>query len=57
MKAPREIWVLNAPVSFEPDLAQLHDVTLHRTVATGDRIAFGVAFAITQAGSIPPRVR
>lgn len=42
------IHVLNAPPSFEPELARLKDVSIKRSV-TGP-VSFGMAFVITQAG-------
>ncbi len=44
-----EMLVLNAPESFEPLLAGLSGVHIHRRVARGFRLQFGIAFAITQA--------
>ena len=44
-----EIMVLNAPESFEPLLAGLHGVRIHRKVTRGLRVRFGIAFAITQS--------
>lgn len=49
LKAQQAIWVLNAPASFELELVQLDNIAVRRAVAPGDRIAFGMAFAITQA--------
>lgn len=49
LKAQQAIWVLNAPATFEPELAQLSQIIVHRDVAAQDRVAFGMAFTITQA--------
>ena len=40
------IHVLNAPDSFEPQLAQLSNVTIKRTLSS--RVDFAMAFVITQ---------
>lgn len=45
----REVVVLNAPDSFEPLLASLAGVRIHRRAVRGFRMQFGIAFAITQA--------
>jgi hypothetical protein len=42
-----QVCVLNAPASFEPELAILKDVVIKRSV--GNPTAFALAFAITQA--------
>lgn len=42
-----EIQVLNAPASFAPELAALHDVTVKKSI--GSPCHFALAFVITQA--------
>jgi hypothetical protein len=42
------ILVLNAPASFEPELATLHGVTVLRTLDPLDAIDFSLAFVTTQ---------
>ncbi len=48
LKEQREITVLNAPPSFEAELAQLEGVEVRRTLTRGATTAFGIGFAITQ---------
>jgi hypothetical protein len=43
------VHVLNAPDAFESELAQLHGVSVYRSIAPKGRTAFAIAFAITQA--------
>lgn len=50
LKDQREIVVLNAPASFEPELAALRDVAVLREAGKAKAIRFGLAFAVTQAG-------
>ena len=45
--AHRVVHVLDAPTSFEPELAALEGVTLHRRLA--GRVGFAMAFVVTQA--------
>ncbi|HYW50009.1 MAG TPA: hypothetical protein VE861_05350 [Gemmatimonadaceae bacterium] len=40
--------ILNAPPSFESELAQLEGVTVARTVPTTGAVGFGIGFAVTQ---------
>jgi hypothetical protein len=47
--AHREIVVLNAPDTFEPELKQLKGVKILRDPANLKNVKFGMAFAITQA--------
>ena len=47
--AHREIVVLNAPDSFEPELKQLEGIKILRDPGKPKELAFGLAFAITQA--------
>jgi hypothetical protein len=44
-----EIHVLNAPASFEPELALLDNVKVKRSLGKGAHTTFALAFAITQA--------
>ncbi len=48
LKDQREITVLNAPRSFETELAQLEGIEVRRTLTRGATTAFGIGFAITQ---------
>lgn len=48
LKDHRTIHVLDAPPEFEAELAQLDGVVVKRTVAAGETVAFGIAFATTQ---------
>lgn len=48
LKDQRTIVVLDAPESFEPELAALSGVTVKRKVGRGTRLDFGIAFVITQ---------
>jgi hypothetical protein len=45
--APR-LHVLNAPVSFEAELARLEGVAIERVVSPVTEVSFGLAFAVTQ---------
>jgi hypothetical protein len=47
LKAQRDIWILDAPASFEPELAGLSGVTVHRDLKDGDDTGFVLAF-VTQ---------
>jgi hypothetical protein len=47
--AHREVVVINAPESFEPELAQLAGVKILRDPAKPKNVKFGMAFAVTQA--------
>jgi hypothetical protein len=47
--AHREIVVLNAPESFEPELEQLKGVKILRDPVKPKNVKFAMAFAITQA--------
>lgn len=46
-EAPR-LLVLNAPASFEGELARLEGVAVEREVAPDTRVSFALAFAVTQ---------
>lgn len=48
LKDQREIWVLDAPASFEPELAGLSGVTVHRDLKDGGDIGFVLAFVTQQ---------
>lgn len=47
--AERKILVLNAPASFESELALLEDVHVERAVKKGLSVRFAIAFAMTHA--------
>lgn len=49
LTAQQEIVVLNAPNSFEPQLAALQGVTVRRTLTGLDSVGFALVFACTQA--------
>ncbi|MEO7253387.1 MAG: hypothetical protein ABIZ64_03995 [Casimicrobium sp.] len=49
LKAHREILVVNAPLSFESELAALAGVTVLRDPRKVKKVRFGLAFASTQA--------
>lgn len=49
LKDQREIVVLNAPKSFEPELARLKGVTVKRSLTGVKDIQFALAFVMTQA--------
>ncbi|MFN7036589.1 MAG: hypothetical protein ACK4SN_09490, partial [Bellilinea sp.] len=49
LKDQKEILVLNAPESFEPELALLHDVAIRRSMDSIQRINFSLAFVTKQA--------
>ena len=49
LKGQREIWVLDAPASFEPELAALAGVTVHRDLRDGGEVGFSLAFVTEQA--------
>jgi hypothetical protein len=48
LKDQREIFVLNAPASFEAELLLLEEVLVKRTVGAHDKVSFAIAFATTQ---------
>ncbi len=48
LKDQAAITVLNAPRSFDAELAQLEGVDVRRALARGATTAFGIGFAITQ---------
>lgn len=48
LKDRKEIVVLNAPKSFEPELARLKGVTIHRELKGVKEIDFALAFVMTQ---------
>ena len=49
LKDQKEIVVLNAPTSFEPELAGLKGVTVHRALKDVKETPFSLAFVMTQA--------
>ena len=49
LKGHDEILVVNAPPSFEPELAALAGVNVLRNPATTRAVSFGIAFVTTQA--------
>jgi hypothetical protein len=49
LKGQDEILVLNAPESFEPEVAKLEQVTVRREVGEGGGVGFALAFVRTQA--------
>jgi hypothetical protein len=49
LKDQAEILVLNAPESFEPELATLAGVKISRDIGEADKIAFSLAFVMTKA--------
>jgi hypothetical protein len=48
LKNGKQILVLNAPQSFEPELAALHDVAISRNLKGLKQIEFSLAFVIKQ---------
>jgi hypothetical protein len=48
LKNQREIWILDAPASFEPELAGLSGVSVHRDLREAGDIAFLLAFVTEQ---------
>jgi hypothetical protein len=49
LKDQREILVLNAPASFEPELRKLSDVTVQTRLPTRGPVTFALIFATQQA--------
>ncbi len=47
--AHSELHVLNAPASFDAELAQLTDRSVRKALVKGESISFVIAFATTQA--------
>ena len=48
LKDQNNIVVLNAPKSFEPELARLKGVTVHRSATDPKEITFALAFVMSQ---------
>src|SRR5215813_6564911 len=48
LKSQTEILVLNAPESFEPELAALNNITIRRNAGDVKEIAFSLAFVTKQ---------
>jgi hypothetical protein len=44
LKDHKEMLVLDAPASFEPELARLKDITVYRSLAAAAEIGFSLAF-------------
>ena len=63
LKDRQEILVLNAPESFEPELARLHVLNIHRLLESVAEIGFSLAFVTRQsevdalAGKIAARAK
>lgn len=49
LKSQQEIVVLNSPASFEPQLALLENICVHRKLNSVASFEFALAFATTQA--------
>jgi hypothetical protein len=49
LKSQREIVVINAPASFESEIAALKNVTILRDLKKAKSVEFALAFATTQA--------
>ena len=49
LKTQSEIVVVNAPASFEAEIAMLEGVAVHRNLDAVERVAFALAFVLTQA--------
>jgi len=49
LKDQREILVLNAPASFEPELRKLSDVTVQKRLPARGPVTFALVFATQQA--------
>jgi hypothetical protein len=49
LKAQREILVINAPASFEAEIAALKNVTVLRDMRKAKSVQFALAFVVTQA--------
>lgn len=49
LKTQSEIVVVNAPASFEAEIAMLGGVIVHRNLDAVERVAFALAFVLTQA--------
>lgn len=48
LKDQKEIVVLNAPKSFEPEMEKLKGITVHRAVPGAKEVRFLLAFVMTQ---------
>ena len=49
LKDQKEIFVINAPESFEPELAALMDISIHRNIESLENIVFSLVFVTQQA--------
>lgn len=58
LKSQREIVVLNAPSSFEPELSELKDVEIHRGLNEAPRFPFLLAFVTrkSEVDSLAPQI-
>jgi hypothetical protein len=58
LKDQQEILVLNAPSSFEPELADLSNVTIHRDLKSAGRVIFSLAFVtkLAEVEAIAPKI-
>jgi hypothetical protein len=48
LKDQTDIVIVNAPESFEPEIAALRGVTVRRTLSEAKQVVFSLAFATTQ---------
>ena len=58
LKDQQEILVLNAPASFEPELAQLPVITIHHHLESVEHIGFSLAFVTrkSEADALSPKI-
>jgi hypothetical protein len=49
LKDQREIYILNAPTSFEPELGRLEDIDVQRQLSGKSHVAFALAFVTRQS--------
>jgi hypothetical protein len=58
LKDHQEVLVLNAPQSFEPELARLHVMTIHRNIEAVPEIRFLLAFVTrkSEVDALGPQV-
>jgi len=49
LKDQKEIIVLNAPASFEPELSRLAGLTIHRHIESVPAVSFSLAFVTRQS--------
>jgi len=48
LKDQSDIVVMNAPASFEPEIASLRGITVHRALSDAKQVSFALAFLTTQ---------